>query len=90
MALGSSRIGFLELQSKFNKYQNFLVTSVLQLMSRDGKEEFLCSAVSAITARGVWIARGRSGVWVIAVTLVTQDIQVPQVLQVLEPPGLPC
>ena len=88
-ALGSSRIGFLDLQSKFNKYQTFLVTSVLQLMSTDRKQEFLCSAVSVITARRVQIALGRSGVWVVAVTPVTQDIQVLQVLQALEPPGLP-
>lgn len=86
-ALGSSRIGLLDLQSKFDKYRTFLVTSVLQLMSGDGKQEFLCSAISAVTARRAWSARSRSGVGVVAVTPVTQGIQVPQVLQAPELPG---
>lgn len=87
--LGSSMVGFLELQGKLSKYQTFLVISVLQLMSRNGKEEFLCLAVSVTTARRAWTGRGRLGVWVAAATAVAQGIQVPKVLQALEPPGLP-
>lgn len=56
-------------------------------MSRDRKQEFLRSSVSAITARGAWITQGKPvSLWV---SPVTQGIQVLQVLQALEIPGLP-
>lgn len=59
----------------------------LQLMVRDRKQEFLCSSASVITAREVWITQGKPvNLWV---SPVTQGIQVPQVLQALEIPGLP-